>query len=47
MSLLTWEPVMIFVTRILKKTVGEDNAKTEMYILHPLMSLFVTFEDEC
>ena len=24
---------MIFVTRLLKKTVGEDNEKTEMYVL--------------
>ena len=24
--------VMIFVTRLLKRTVGEDNEKTEMYV---------------
>ena len=30
--------VMIFVTRVLKKTVGEDNAKTEMYAFRPSCS---------
>ena len=30
---------MIFVTRLLKKTVGENNEKTEMYNFH--VNLFV------
>ena len=31
MRLLIFYVVMIFVTRLLKKTAGEDNTKTEMY----------------
>lgn len=32
--------VMMYVTKILKNTTGEDNKKTEMYALHPYHSGF-------
>lgn len=43
-NMLTGCAVMMFVTRVLKKTVGEDNAKTEMWVdfrplsSHPLLT---------
>ena len=33
-TILNYISAMIFVTRLLKRTVGEDNKKTEMYDCH-------------